>query len=716
MGATRRFPRLLLPILLACPIAPARAQTDAGLADRLRSFTSALDYSGGVAEARANTRGLRDPRARAWYALLLSRNELARAALAVADSMMAADRRSPWSWFARAAALGYGYDDSSAAALAASEELYRRAPRDPDAVWLRAATIMNEARARDAIPVADSFLIHSPNSARHLVLRANATWSVATVTRPPNQAMKDTALALWARARSLDSTDALAWVAPGSRLASDGRLDEGLALLRRGVDLAPLSPAVNQYYWRALRTARARDLDGARDEALPGIERLLAARAGDPAVLHLIANEYEAFRMTDAQRALQDRILRDHPTSLAAEWVLVNRYREVRQAVYDTTNRDSTVRGAYRRLLQDFVARPSHVNERLLGDAYRELYHLADSTTPPDTLLSWILGMERYEGINPQVTFAQGAIALADRGVHLDQAERLAREGQRAGRQRIDRQREIYEGVGEYAQALDWMTSFMVDALGWVHFRAGRVEDGERDIRRAIDLSPRNRSAFYHLGRMFEARNQPDSAEAYYIRGAMVALPGVNPNRSALGTLYETRRGSAEGWETYYAGIRDLDRARRRATIQAELRAARDPVPAFDLVTAEGARVRSDTLAGRVTVINFWGKWCGPCVAEMPEMQRFWRQVAGDSAVRFLTINNDQDLRELREWMERRRYNLPVLVDSGYARRANVDLYPTTWFLDRAGRIAFVKAGWSEELAEEFGWRVEILRAERGVP
>jgi hypothetical protein len=33
-----------------------------------------------------------------------------------------------------------------------------------------------------------------------------------------------------------------------------------------------------------------------------------------------------------------------------------------------------------------------------------------------------------------------------------------------------------------------------------------------------------------------------------------------------------------------------------------------------------------------------------------------------------------------------------------------------TWFLDRKGRNAFIKVGWSEQLFEEFTWRIEALR------
>ena len=54
-----------------------------------------------------------------------------------------------------------------------------------------------------------------------------------------------------------------------------------------------------------------------------------------------------------------------------------------------------------------------------------------------------------------------------------------------------------------------------------------------------------------------------------------------------------------------------------------------------------------------------------------------------------------------------------VLLDDGYVTaHADVRAFPTTWFLDRQGLIAFEKVGWSQELVEEFSWRIEALRRE----
>ena len=82
----------------------------------------------------------------------------------------------------------------------------------------------------------------------------------------------------------------------------------------------------------------------------------------------------------------------------------------------------------------------------------------------------------------------------------------------------------------------------------------------------------------------------------------------------------------------------------------------------------------------------------------------------------YLTNIYARDLKpdEVREWMKEREFDYAVLLDDGYADRAGIRGYPTTWFIDRQGRIGFSKLGWSEALTEEFGWRVEALRGPEG--
>ena len=95
----------------------------------------------------------------------------------------------------------------------------------------------------------------------------------------------------------------------------------------------------------------------------------------------------------------------------------------------------------------------------------------------------------------------------------------------------------------------------------------------------------------------------------------------------------------------------------------------------------------------KVLVLNVWGQWCGPCVAEMPHLQQVWSQVAAaNKPVQFMGVNYRDGVETAQAFLRAKKITYPSLQDDGgrtlLALRGKANTTPTTLVLDRRGRIA----------------------------
>ena len=123
-----------------------------------------------------------------------------------------------------------------------------------------------------------------------------------------------------------------------------------------------------------------------------------------------------------------------------------------------------------------------------------------------------------------------------------------------------------------------------------------------------------------------------------------------------------------------------------------------DPMPTLQLPDLEGQAVELPAAyAGRPILINFWASWCGPCIEEMPELDRF-AAIQGDGGVQVIGIALDTP-GEVAAFLEHTPVRYPILLEQPGPRDSGVQLgnpkgvLPYTALIDADGRLVKQKIG-----------------------
>ena len=103
---------------------------------------------------------------------------------------------------------------------------------------------------------------------------------------------------------------------------------------------------------------------------------------------------------------------------------------------------------------------------------------------------------------------------------------------------------------------------------------------------------------------------------------------------------------------------------------------------------------------GKVTVINFWGTWCGPCIAELPHFDQVARDYA--DTVTVVAVHSNYRGSTAAEWIAKNYPDTPILFaqdpDDGangvyYTALGGEGDFPMTFIVDADGVLTFVRRG-----------------------
>jgi len=126
--------------------------------------------------------------------------------------------------------------------------------------------------------------------------------------------------------------------------------------------------------------------------------------------------------------------------------------------------------------------------------------------------------------------------------------------------------------------------------------------------------------------------------------------------------------------------------------------------PEFSFTTNDGKTVKLSDYKGKVILINFFATWCGPCMKEMPYIQKdLWEKLKKNDTFIILSFGRDHSQEEVNKFIESKKFTFPIFADKD---KSIYNLFatkyiPRNYLIDSNGKVIYASTGFSEKEFEE---------------
>lgn len=242
------------------------------------------------------------------------------------------------------------------------------------------------------------------------------------------------------------------------------------------------------------------------------------------------------------------------------------------------------------------------------------------------------------------------------------------------------------------------------DILGWAYLQQDKVIQGLSELREAVKGTSQP-GVYYHLAAALQKTGDIDEALVNY--GKATAFGGEIGDM-AYNVFYDLWIQSQKNPDEMDAFLDEQaewieENYRKRVLSQRSVWSA----PDFELQDLAGGWVRLSDQKGNIILLCFWASWSKSSGLLLQELQNLADSYGKD--VLFLTIATDVELITIEEFVNKKQFHLPVLLNEETDQDYGLQGVPTLFVIDAEGSIHFEHKGYRPDIKEILKIELEDL-------